>query len=284
MTRLVDVIGVDRYRRFRQTLASLEVVSIEEDELADVQDVKDLYPGEFLRVVAGSTSAGLSLGTGDRDELGIRIEPREAVLGMERFEQHVYRTKAEGEPSDVGDLDLTVYGLRKYLSLACKGNPTIVNLVFIPEEFVVHQTPLADELRGMAPYFLSKAAGGAFLGYLAAQRQRLLGERGGRKPQRPRNEKGYDGKYASHMLRLGFQGIELLESGRITLPMPSKEREYCLAVKRGEVELDDVLTRTGELERDLADLRDLSPLRDEPDRQAINEWLADVYLREWAGK
>src|SRR5688572_31106775 len=34
---------------------------------------------------------------------------------------------------------------------------------------------------------------------------------------------GFDTKYAMHMLRLGFQGVELLTTGRLNLPMRSEE-------------------------------------------------------------
>jgi hypothetical protein len=32
---------------------------------------------------------------------------------------------------------------------------------------------------------------------------------------------GYDTKFAAHMVRLGYQGVELLETGRFTLPLPA---------------------------------------------------------------
>ena len=46
---------------------------------------------------------------------------------------------------------------------------------------------------------------------------------------------GYDVKYASHALRLAYQGLEIAREGRLTLPMPDPERERVLRVKRGEV-------------------------------------------------
>jgi hypothetical protein len=51
--------------------------------------------------------------------------------------------------------------------------------------------------------------------YLEAQRQRLVGERGQRDINRTRlvERFGYDTKYTMHILRLGHQGVEFLESG-----------------------------------------------------------------------
>ena len=36
-----------------------------------------------------------------------------------------------------------------------------------------------------------------------------------------------------HAARLGYQGIELLETGRLTLPMPEPERSRVMAIRTG---------------------------------------------------
>ena len=78
----------------------------------------------ILRATVGSVVHGLSNpGTDDRDEMGVCVEPPEYLLGFRRFEHFVFRTQPEGEPSGPGDLDLTIYGLRKYCRLALQGQP-----------------------------------------------------------------------------------------------------------------------------------------------------------------
>ena len=66
--------------------------------------------------------------------MGVCIEPPEYLLGFRRFEHFVYRTQPEGVPSGPGDLDLTVYGLRKYCRLALKGSPTTLLPLFVDGE------------------------------------------------------------------------------------------------------------------------------------------------------
>src|SRR3954453_16949913 len=132
----------------------------------------------ILRSVVGSLVHGLSNpGTDDRDEMGVCVEPPEYLLGFRRFEHFVYRTQPEGRPSGPGDLDLVVYGLRKYCHLALKGSPTVLLPLFVSDEHVVARTELGRELQALAPAFVSRAAGRAFLGYLDAQRRGLTGER-----------------------------------------------------------------------------------------------------------
>lgn len=137
------------------------------------------------------------------------------------FEQYIYRTQPEGVRSGPGDLDLTVYSLRKWLRLALAGNPTILLPLFAPPEHLVAITPPGDELRERSRMIVSRRAGHRFLGYLRAQRERLLGLRGSRHTNRPELVEvyGFDTKFAMHMVRLGVQGVELLETGRISLPL-----------------------------------------------------------------
>ena len=93
---------------------------------------------------------------------------------------------------------------------------------------------------------------------------------------------GFDTKYAMHMLRLGYQGVELLTTGQLSLPMREPEHSYLLDVRRGKVSEQECFTRAGELEQQLTDLATTSPLRDEPDEQTVEKWVLGAYRRSWA--
>lgn len=248
----------------------------------------------ILRCVVGSSAHGLHLEDGieDRDEMGICIEPMDVAMGTAApFEQFIYRSAAEREhrhdaPSRGGDLDLVVYSLRKFARLALGGNPTVLMVLFAPD--VVQIDARGSQLRDLAPAFASRVAGKKFLGYLSSQRQRMLGERGNGGHGRPRDELvakfGYDTKFAMHMLRLGYQGIEYLQTGRLTMPMAEPERSYLFSVRQGGYDMQHVLTRAGELERELKDLLETSPLPKDPDTAAIDEWMVRVYFRTWSAQ
>lgn len=244
----------------------------------------------ILRATTGSTIHGLNLpGKDDLDEMGVCVEDLDEFGGFHEFEQFIYRSAAEREgrhdaPSQPGDLDLTIYSLRKFLRLAMHGNPTVVNLLFIPPSMCSVRNSNGAHLQELAPLIISRQAGKRFLGYMEAQRQRLLGERGQKKTNRPELEAahGFDTKYAMHILRLGFQGVELLNYGRITFPLPEKERSFVFSVRKGEVPLQDVLTKAGDLERELKDLLDNSPLRESPDEARVQEWMLETYFQAWS--
>lgn len=242
----------------------------------------------ILRCLVGSTAHGVNVDDGleDRDEMGIVIEPLEHAWTVGAvFEQFIYRTAAEREgkhdaKSYAGDLDLTLYSLRKWLRLALKGNPTVLLPLFATP---ITSTPRGRQLQCLAPYIISRQVAGPFLGYLTAQKQRLLGERGQKGVNRPElvAKYGYDTKYAMHMLRLGIQGCELLETGCLRLPMNHSDRAFLLGVRQGGITLDSALTEVGRLEQQLKDLERSSPLRDAPDTEAVEGWMRAAYMAAW---
>ena len=249
-------------------------------------------PNTILRGLVGSSVHGLVLsGTDDRDEMGVCLEPRRFVVGFGKFEQWVYRSAAEreghaGARSQAGDLDLTVYSLRKWARLALQGNPTVLLLLFLPDNAIVLRTHVGEQLQKLAPAFASRHAGKRFLGYLEAQRQRLVGERGQRDVNRTElvEKFGYDTKYAMHMLRLGYQGVEFLESGRLTLPVREPIRSHLMDVRQGRSNLPEILAECTQLEVRLGELLGSSPLPPEPDIKTVESFVMDAYAAAWASQ
>lgn len=245
----------------------------------------------ILRCLVGSTVHGINIGDGleDRDEMGVCIEPITAAMGVHApFEQFIYRSAAEREgrhdaPSTGGDLDLTIYSLRKYVRLALKGNPTVLLLLFAPK---LSTDSRGGQLRDLAPEIVSRAAGGAFLGYLHAQRQRLTGERGGKGVNRNVlvETYGFDVKFAVHMLRLGYQGVELLTTGRLVFPIAEPIRSFLLSVRGGHEDINTCLTRAGELEAQLKDLLETSILPEQPNTAVVDAWVTQTYLNTWSAR
>lgn len=242
--------------------------------------------GTILRCRVGSTVHGLAIeGTDDEDQMGVCIEPPEHVIGLRQFDQWIYRTQPEGHRSGPGDLDLTVYSARKWMRLALNGNPTILLPLFVPESEIIAITDLGRELRELAPSIISRQAGKRFAGYLEAQRRSLLSHEGkGRDVTRPEliEAYGFDTKYCGHMVRLGVQGVELLETGRITLPVPEPWRTWIRELRVGKHTMAEALEVAGDLEAHITLLTDTSDLPEHPDRDRADRWLTMAYQGSWA--
>lgn len=258
--------------------------------------------GLILRVQVGSGVHGTSIdGQDDRDEMGICLEPARLVTGVarvpsgvngegprlrfEQYERHTAWDRPGGvaNRSGAGDLDVVVYSARKWARLALAGNPTVLLVLFVPDTDVVHRDPVGAELVANAHRFVSRHAAERFLGYLRAQRAGMTGESSAR-TNRPELVAlhGYDTKYAMHALRLGIQGVELLSTGRITLPVPQPQRDYLRAVRRGEVPLTDAVKAVDDAEEQLLALHDSDRVPAHPDSDWVNDWLHRAHLNYWA--
>lgn len=238
-------------------------------------DRKEAEARAIIIIRAGSHLVGLNHPDSDLDTMGICIEPPDELFGIGKpFDQYV-----STEP------DVSIYGLRKYIGLALSGNPTIIQLLFAKEEAIIKQTGLGSDLQALAPDIVSRRAGKAFLGYLEAQRLRMLGLRGNAGHGSMRNELvdkyGYDTKYAMHMLRLGMQGVELLTSGKLTLPMLQEDRDYLLGVRHGTQTAQDCIRKAEELEAEIKSLMATSPLPAHPNTTKVATWMLKTYLRSW---
>ncbi len=245
----------------------------------------------ILRGQVGSGLHGVTVSDqDDRDEMGVCIEPpqyligtRDLLGGKHSFNQYQFRTQPEGVRSGPGDLDLTVYSLRKWADLAAKGNPTILLLLFIPpQELVVVDEP-GLELQQKADMFISRAAAHRFIGFLDSQREKLLGRKG-YTPNRPEliEQFGFDTKFAYHAVRLGIQGVELLTTGRITLPMPQPHRTWLTELREGKHTLQDALDAIADYRSQLEHLATTADWPERADRQRIDNWLVDTYQQWWA--
>lgn len=239
--------------------------------------------GLLLLGQVGSGLHGVTTGADDRDEMGVCIEPPAYVIGNSAFEQHIYRTQPDGVRSGPGDLDRVVYSLRKWARLAAQGNPTVLLLLFMPAHEIVYNSAVGRDLQAHPERFLSRQVAARFSGYLVSQRNQLLGLKAKKHTNRPEliEQFGFDTKFAYHMIRLGLQGVELLTTGRITLPIPEPDRTWLTELRRGEHTKEAALDRAAELLDRLNLLERTANLPAHPDRVRIDQWLTDVYHSEW---
>jgi uncharacterized protein len=217
----------------------------------------------ILQGVVGSTAYGLAGPHSDVDRLGVYAAPTQAFHGLyppiDRRASLVTHDPA----------DLTLHEARKFCLLALSGNPTVTELLWLPEYEI--RTPAGDELVRIRRAFLSAPrVRDAYLGYAGQQFTRLLNK--GADPRTP--------KHARHLLRLLHQGERLYTTGELTVRLadPQRYHDFGVAVAR-----DPQLARAA-----LAEARDrlattTSPLPEQPDEAAVEGWLQKVraqYLTE----
>jgi hypothetical protein len=237
---------------------------------------------EILRGVVGSTSHGTAIeGQDDRDEMGVFVEPPESVCGLTPCDHYIYRDQPDGVRSQPGDLDLTMYSLRKFCRLAAHGNPSVILLLWLPS--YVSEAQIGSDLIAMRDAFISRESGERFLGYLSAQKMRLTGERS-RTVNRPElvAKYGYDTKFAMHALRLGFEGIELMVDRRLTLPVAEPNLTTLRAVRSGQINFSEAVSLIETTEARLRQLVDASTWT--VDIDAINDFLVRAHIQHWESR
>lgn len=239
----------------------------------------------ILLVEVGSTAHGTGIPGGeDYDQLGVVVETPEQVLGLDDrgFATVMQRTQPEGVRSGPGDVDRTLYPLRRFVRLAASGNPSILMALWAP---VDHATDHGRSLQAIGDAFVGRHVVARYRGYMQSQARRLLGTAGGAHG-RPRAElvsaHGFDTKFAMHCARLGYQGIELVTNGRLTLPIQGEGADWLRAVRRGEVPFDEWWARTLELDARLAELADDERYPAGADRPRIEQWAIDTHRAVWA--
>ena len=232
--------------------------------------------------VGGSALHGVKLeGRDDMDLYGIFIEHPAYVLGLDRFEHFVTSTAAQSERNTSADVDVACYSLRKWATLALKGNPTVLQFLFTP---ALQGDIFWSSVLAMRSSFLAVSHGRQYMGYADAQLRRMVGERGtGKHGQRDELviKFGYDTKSAMHTCRILLEGIDLMRHGWISFPRPEAQREWLLAIRRGEWSMDRVLVESKRLFVEMKDAMAQSKLPEEVQRKAVDKFLAEQYLQSW---
>ena len=159
----------------------------------------------ILRGIVGSTAYGLSHPGSDIDRLGLYIEPTVKFHGL-----HAPVGKAASRVRTVPS-DYTEHEAGKYVSLLLSCNPTVTELLWLPDELYEIRTPEADALIAIRDKLVNAhGVRNAYLGY-AAQQFKKLNERGDGTFSADTRKR--TAKHARHLRRLCWQGFTLYRLG-----------------------------------------------------------------------
>jgi uncharacterized protein len=257
------------------------IIGIMADLLQHVRESEFPFPDRLIHLfVGGSELHGAKVnGTDDLDIYGVYVEPPEMALGLESLPHFVWSTAGDDRRNGPNDVDVTLYSLKKWAGLACKGNPTALHFLFAEG---VAQNAIWAEVVANKSAFLARICAKQFLGFADDQLKRMTGRKGrGKKGQRPEIEKeyGYDVKAAMHTLRLLYECKEIVSHGTITLPRP--ERDFLIRVRTGKYSIDKVEAMAQKLFAECEEAAKSSPLPERVDRSAVSRLLANAYRRAW---
>lgn len=212
-----------------------------------------LYDSVIYRCVVGSRAFGLETEGSDVDRRGIYLPPAAAHWSMFGVPEQLENKETEE----------CYWELQKFLILALKANPNILECLFTP--LVEYADALAEELLAMRRIFLSKLVYQTYNGYVMSQFKKL--------EQDLRATGGIRWKHAMHLIRLLLQGIEILRESDLTVRATDENRAGLLSIKRGELEWREVNEWRLRLHKDFEKAFAETNLPERPDYERANAFL-----------
>jgi hypothetical protein len=220
--------------------------------LAETHDEEDLWRYIIYRCVIGSRAYGLETEASDTDRRGIYLPPAALHWSLRGVPEQL-EDDAEQE---------CYWELQKFLTLALKANPNILECLYSP--LVEHATPLAEELLAMRDSFLSQLVYQTYNGYVLSQFKKL--------EQDLRTTGEVKWKHAMHLIRLLMSGVAVLRDGFVTVHVGA-QRDQLLAIRRGEMPWEEVNALRLQLHKDFDGALTFTRLPEKPDVVGANAFL-----------
>jgi len=212
----------------------------------------DLYGFVIYRCVVGSRAFGLAGEDSDIDRRGVYLPPADLQWSLYGAPEQL-----ENEATQE-----CYWELRKFLILALKANPNILECLYTP--MVETAAPIAQELLAMREIFLSKLVYQTYNGYVISQFKKL--------EQDLRSTGAIKWKHAMHLIRLLMSGVTVLKEGFVPVNV-AERRDLLLAIKRGEMEWDEVNRLRLDLHKRFDEAFADTKLPERPDYERANAFL-----------
>jgi hypothetical protein len=212
----------------------------------------NLYDYVIFRCVVGSRAFGLDDVNSDTDRRGIYLPPAEIHWSL-------YGIPEQLENNDNQEC---YWELQKFLILALKANPNVLECLYTP--LVEIATPLAEELVAMREIFLSQLIYQTYNGYVMSQFKKM--------EQDIRNKGEVRLKRAMHLIRLLLSGITVLKEGVVPVKV-EEHRQQLLAIRHGEMPWEEVNIWRIQLHQEFDAALTTTSLPERPDYQQANAFL-----------
>jgi hypothetical protein len=215
---------------------------------------RDLDLDRFIifRCIVGSQAYGLGRETSDIDRRGIYLPPAHLQWSL------------SGVPDQLENpaLEECYWELKKFIVLALKANPNILECLFTP--LVEKSSEVADALLAHRHIFLSKLVYQTYSGYVMSQFKKL--------EQDLRTSGGIKWKHAMHLIRLLIQGIGILRKADVPVRV-SEHRTSLLGIRDGQFSWTEVNAWRLSLHRDFDEAFRVTSLPDMPNYEDANRLL-----------
>lgn len=256
----------DAEHSYRVRLPGGEVISLRRGEMSVLKHFQseglagaqhrmaehDLWDCVIYRCMVGSRAYGLDHAESDVDRRGVYLPPAEMHWSL------------AGVPEQLenAETDECYWELQKFLTLALKANPNVLEVLYSP--LVEQVAPIGQELLDMRDVFLSKLVYQTYNGYVQSQFKKMTAT--------VRNRGEIKWKHAMHLIRLLLSGITVLREGLVPVRVDN-HRDQLIAIRDGRMDWEDVNAWRLELHNEFETTFATTNLPDRPDYDAANAFL-----------
>lgn len=129
----------------------------------------------IFKIRAGSHLYGLNTENSDLDYIGVYLNTKEEILGLnssEIIDDSIVSKHEDSNKNTKDATDCTYYELRRFCKLALNANPTILETLFVNPENIVVMTAYGSQLLKNRDLFLSQKIKHSYMGYAFSQKRK----------------------------------------------------------------------------------------------------------------
>lgn len=204
----------------------------------------------IFKGIVGSRAYGLNDENSDIDIKGVYQQTNDEILGF-RYKERI----------DVS-ADEVYYEVRKFIELIGKSNPTILEMLWLPDSMILQTSEIFEFIKNSRYSFLSKECKFSYLGYAQAQIKKAKNNR--------------DSKNLMHVFRLVMSAEQIVKNLIIPVLLDSEQIILCREIKQNIIDFDDAIILAEEKIKFVSDLFDKSFLKEKIDQNYLHDLLVKI--------
>ncbi len=240
-----------------------------ENEASFVKEFEDLKrihgiqaPGTTIMTrVAGSRCFNLNIATSDWDWVGVYVAPLPSLVGL--------HLKPLVESYVTDKPNTSFHEIRRFAEMLNSGTPAAMESLFC--DTMIHMTQPWIQLREMRNKFVTKECINKYIQYGQGQLKKYLAG------QPVHTTGGKPGKkWLYHVIRLAKQAFKLTQGELTNNWHTGEEREEILAIRQGNYNEKEVITKARQLFDQAKELLPHSNLPEKAETEILNKWILNV--------
>lgn len=228
--------------------------------------------------LTGSQSYGTNNPDSDFDIYGVYIPLKEDAFphlkgeivgfGRKQKPQDTYEFCKDGNKifMDKKEYDAKCASIIKYFSLVLENNPNCVDILFVPENCILHCNKIGRIMRDNRKMFLHKGCFHKFRGYAMSQLKKMETKEPEGKRKELRDKYGLDVKFGMNVVRILYECEMILSEGDLDL---QRHNEVLKFILKGEWSLEKIKSWAAEKDKKLEELYSTSTIPMYPDEEKI---------------